>query len=307
MQLMHEIDSEQQPERYRMVHERYEQLRAMRDDLRAMIGEKPKAYPTVLHALALMAIVIGVQFGVYSLIASLSQSLSASWLRRDAALVAISNLAAFSAALALGLIHKKASPKDALGLRPFRPAMLIPTVLTLSGMMILISELDNLLRHFFPPPEMFEQTIANLLQGGVAAIIALLVIAPLTEELFFRGLVLQGFTQNYGPRRAIVYSALLFALIHLNIYQFVGTFAAGILLGWLRIATGSVWPGVVGHFVNNGALILIMRSGTDIPGVIQKQTPEFQPLWLNSAGALLFLLGLLLFRFLEHKKADSAV
>lgn len=78
------------------------------------------------------------------------------------------------------------------------------------------------------------------------------VIPAVFEEMFFRGFVYAGFRRARGPRAAILLSALLFGLFHMNIQQFLYAAVMGVFLGVLREVTGSVWPSTILHFVNNG-------------------------------------------------------
>lgn len=77
-------------------------------------------------------------------------------------------------------------------------------------------------------------------------------LAPLVEELVFRGAVLRALLQwKRNPWIGIVISALLFAFIHMNPVQMPHAFLIGILLGWMYYRTDSIIPGVVYHWVNN--------------------------------------------------------
>ncbi len=75
-------------------------------------------------------------------------------------------------------------------------------------------------------------------------------IGPLAEELFFRGMILPRMTR-YGQKTALVFSALLFALYHVNIYQFFYAFGLGLLLGSLYLKTGSIRAGYLLHAAIN--------------------------------------------------------
>lgn len=79
-------------------------------------------------------------------------------------------------------------------------------------------------------------------------------LAPLVEEMVFRGAILRVML-DYGGRRwhwlAIAASALLFAVAHGNVAQGVHATLLGLLLGWLYYRTRSIVPGVVLHWVNN--------------------------------------------------------
>lgn len=77
-------------------------------------------------------------------------------------------------------------------------------------------------------------------------------LAPLSEELVFRGAVLRSLLKwKSNPWIGIVISAFLFALIHMNPVQMPHAFLIGLLLGWMYYRTDSIVPGVVYHWVNN--------------------------------------------------------
>ena len=77
-------------------------------------------------------------------------------------------------------------------------------------------------------------------------------LAPLSEELVFRGAVLRALLQwNNHHWLCIFVSALFFSLVHGNPAQMPHAFLIGLLLGWLYYRTGSIIPGVVFHWVNN--------------------------------------------------------
>ena len=75
--------------------------------------------------------------------------------------------------------------------------------------------------------------------------------APIAEEFVFRGAVLRSLLNGTRkPWVAIILSALLFSLAHLNPAQMLHAFLVGLLLGWMYWRTGSI-PGIVYHWVNN--------------------------------------------------------
>ncbi len=79
---------------------------------------------------------------------------------------------------------------------------------------------------------------------------------PLTEEIFFRGFMLAGLRRRFGNRGALVLSAGLFALFHIDPTIYVPIFFFGIVLGWLYLHTGSIWPSVAVHVVHNTTILL---------------------------------------------------
>lgn len=88
--------------------------------------------------------------------------------------------------------------------------------------------------------------------------LALLVVSigPLVEELLFRGVLLSAVARYTGNGVAIVLSALLFACVHLPDLSFLwyalpNLALLGLILGWLRVQSGSIWPAIVAHGMNN--------------------------------------------------------
>lgn len=81
--------------------------------------------------------------------------------------------------------------------------------------------------------------------------LALSVGPALSEELAFRGLILQGLRTSLGAGGAVALTALLFGVIHLDPLQGLSAFFSGLYLGYLTVRSGSIYPAVVAHGVNN--------------------------------------------------------
>ena len=86
--------------------------------------------------------------------------------------------------------------------------------------------------------------------GMVMFVVQIAFFPALIEEFALRGVVMQPL-RKYGDRFAIIMSSLIFALMHGNMVQAPFAFIAGITIGYLVIATGSLWTGVLIHFANN--------------------------------------------------------
>ncbi len=156
------------------------------------------------------------------------------------------------------------------------PAVWPLVLLGVLGLILLSNGMDGLLQKVLPMPSWLNQAFENMGWPG------LVVGAPLTEEPLLRGVLLGGFLLRYGPRKAIAYSALLFALIHMNPWQFPTALMAGLFLGWLVIRTGSLWPAVFAHFLNNlGSVLCDKFHAPYLSG------GSLQPLWMWVLGAVL--------------------
>lgn len=89
-------------------------------------------------------------------------------------------------------------------------------------------------------------------------------LAPVCEELVFRGAVLRALLHGMSRHWvAIALSALLFALIHANPAQMPHAFLVGLLLGWLYYRTDSIVPGIVYHWVNNSVAYVLYNLYPD--------------------------------------------
>lgn len=89
-----------------------------------------------------------------------------------------------------------------------------------------------------------------LLLGGV--------VAPVAEEVFFRGYLQAGLRSRWGARWALVISSLLFALVHLSPATLPPLFVMGLLLGYLYERTDSIWPSIILHALNNSMAFIAL-------------------------------------------------
>ncbi len=94
------------------------------------------------------------------------------------------------------------------------------------------------------------------------------IIAPLAEEVFFRGFVFAGLRQRYGWQKAALLSAALFALIHFSPLTFAPLFILGYIWAFLYHASNSLWPAVLMHMTSNtlalGAAYLISTLNFEV-------------------------------------------
>jgi len=77
------------------------------------------------------------------------------------------------------------------------------------------------------------------------------VVAPVVEELFFRGFVFGGLRQQYGWQRAALISSALFALLHLTPTAIIPIFILGYIFAFLYHRSGSIWPAILMHVLTN--------------------------------------------------------
>lgn len=120
----------------------------------------------------------------------------------------------------------------------------------------------NLASEFVELPNIMEDTFMGM-SRNVFGIIAIAVMAPLVEELLFRGAIEGHLLQKRkSPKTAILLSALIFGIIHINPAQVPFAFCIGVVFGWLYYRTGSVIPGIAGHFLNNSIAVVTIATST---------------------------------------------
>lgn len=122
-----------------------------------------------------------------------------------------------------------------------------------------------------PAPPWFWELFSKIFDndfGFWGAFMKVAVIAPIVEELIFRGVIMYGLMRNYRTGTAIFYSGLLFALFHLNPWQFPATFVLGLLLGWLMIRTRNILLCIAGHAINNLLVLLTITFHKEIAASI---------------------------------------
>jgi len=140
-------------------------------------------------------------------------------------------------------------------LKPIAGQIVFPLIIASLGASVVLGELAGMV----PMPESLQKFFESMMgENRTASFLAAVVVAPLAEEFYFRGWMLQGFLGRYSKTRAVLASATIFALFHLNPWQAVGAFLFGIASAWLFMRTGSLIPSIVSHAVGNSSWFLYM-------------------------------------------------
>lgn len=92
------------------------------------------------------------------------------------------------------------------------------------------------------------------------AALSSVLLAPLFEELFFRGLMLSTLQRLVSDWLAIVISALLFAMVHWSWPEFISLFSVGVIYGWLTIKSNSLIPALLAHVIHNALTFWLYAS-----------------------------------------------
>jgi len=213
-----------------------------------------------LHpALALAATVVGVaaMFAGGSALAGVPGMSLRLQIAVASALLAVPGL------LVLALRGKPIGPALALERPPSR-------TLILSGLLALalwlasvgLMELQSVVMP--PPPEyleafrrLHEALRADGAPGLLASLIVIAILPGVSEELLMRGILLPSLLPALGAPGAILTTAAAFAAMHGDAYRFLFTFVVGLVLGAVRVRSGSLVPPIVAHATLNAVTFLV--------------------------------------------------
>ena len=146
--------------------------------------------------------------------------------------------------------------------------LLISTLLVFFSMFAL-----NIFVQWFPLKDNLDSIFMGL-SRNVVGIMGLAFFGPLLEEVLFRGAIQGALMRYFGrPWPAIILSALVFGIFHMNPVQIVYATLLGIVLGWIYYRTGSLLSVVVGHVLNNSlAVVTTLAFGSVDEQVVANST-----------------------------------
>lgn len=167
------------------------------------------------------------------------------------------------------------------------------------GMILVAEYFTNLIPvtgPFFGPLYEFFSEMMSQLSGDLPTMVIMAVImAPLFEEIVFRGIIQKGMINNgVAPKYAILISSIIFGLIHGNPWQFVGATLLGIVLGTVYYKTQSLLLPMLLHCFNNLLSTILMEYNQTESLSVTLHIPEWQ--LLISGLVLLGIFGYLLFK-----------
>lgn len=146
----------------------------------------------------------------------------------------------------------------------------------------------------------FEESFQIIFEEKVAAFIMVCILAPILEELIFRGLILRGMLQNgINPWFSVILTAFLFGAAHMNPWQFMGAGFLGFIFGYVYWRTQSLVICVFLHFLNNFIAYVITLYTNSLEETV------FEPDFLLLSGSL--LLTVVVGYYFYQKSTDTAV
>ncbi|MCA9581263.1 MAG: CPBP family intramembrane metalloprotease [Myxococcales bacterium] len=239
------------------------------------LSASPPHGVTVLQAVILTALAVVMMFAGLALagVAGLAVGQGSGSVAVEASAMAMGQLFGFGGAAAAAVLWLRhgISWQEFLSVWPVRPRTVAFAVIAGAAYQFPLAEISNAAQEWWPVPLAKQELMARLLSPGsvvelLAVVAAIVLVAPLTEEVLFRGVLLGGLDRRYGAFIAIPLSAALFGLCHFVPSAVVYATAAGLLLGWIGLRVGSIAVTVVMHAAVNATPIFLQESWMPIRG-----------------------------------------
>jgi membrane protease YdiL (CAAX protease family) len=179
---------------------------------------------------------------------------------------------------------------------PVRVGSWCAVILCCVGLILGLRQVEGLVLRVLPITH-FWRTVFGQITGTedfARGIILAALVAPVVEEIIFRGILLRGFAAHYGRARGVLYSSLLFGLAHANPWQFVPALVLGFFLGALYLRTRTVVPTIVAHALYNGSLMVLSqfaRTRAIVDTDYSAGMTQAVLITLTVTGVLIFCLG----------------
>ena len=198
---------------------------------------------------------------------------------------------------------------DIMPLRAISWQLLLPLVISILGLFIVALELGKGVLYVIPMPDILQNAFREMVGKEVPYWFAFYVAAiqaPFTEEVLFRGIIVGGLLAYRSKYQAAIWSAILFAIYHMNPWQFPVALILGLVFAWWIIQTGSLLPCLLGHALNNFLAITLSRS--EIPGFAENPDALiFLPWWIDVCAILLAAIGLWWFHQMTKREGTDRV
>jgi membrane protease YdiL (CAAX protease family) len=158
------------------------------------------------------------------------------------------------------------------------------------GMEVMRRELGNMMRIVLPVPEGFFDDSYHT--SFFKAFVNDSFFPAVSEELFFRGIILRRLWRNYPRKKALVISSLLFGLMHLNPWQALLAAVGGLFLGWIYMEFKTIWLCMFFHAYNNILAQFVPFPIRYLPNTRNYSILVMHPVWFDIVGVTLFMVGL---------------
>lgn len=154
----------------------------------------------------------------------------------------------------------KQKPLEVLRLKLPKLKVILPVPFIALSATVLVSMVAQLINLIYPFPQEYMEQLGGLFKMDTRPWVLFLVVAltpGICEEVLFRGFLFR-FFERFGGTKAIIISAALFAIFHLDPFRLLPVFLLGLLLGYLTYRSRSLISSMLSHTINNALAIFLV-------------------------------------------------
>ncbi len=158
--------------------------------------------------------------------------------------------------------------RQALAWRPVKPTVWLAVAIGAPAFHLAGLAVARLSQHVFPLPEGVLEEMSKVMLAAELPLWELLllfaVLPGICEEIAFRGILLHALSRRFRPLPLCLLTGGVFALFHMELARLLPTAAIGVVLAALTLATGSIFPAMLWHALNNALAIVAGRAEVDL-------------------------------------------
>ena len=170
-------------------------------------------------------------------------------------------------------------------------------ILVIAGITLILSSLVSEFGDFFNSYYMVQKAVIQS-YNSIIAMVSIVIILPIFEEILFRGLVFYELRGKFGVIVTVIIQALIFGIWHFNPLQSVYTFFAGIVFGVILVFTDSIWGSIIAHIIYN------LLGALGVPVLMYFLGDSVGVYMYIIVGIILFTLGIMLM-YKQYKKSKG--
>ncbi|PWN08156.1 CPBP family intramembrane glutamic endopeptidase [Rhodohalobacter mucosus] len=128
------------------------------------------------------------------------------------------------------------------------------------------------------------------------------VVPAFCEEIMFRGYIMRALERSWGIIAGIVVSGFLFGMFHLQLPNLFPLAMIGVVLALMTWLSGSIWPAVLAHFINNGAAVLLGSTYPEL-AFAEMSAESLPPIW---SLVISIILSVVLIRYMLRMSTEKS-
>jgi len=155
-----------------------------------------------------------------------------------------------------------------------------------AGYSLVLSAISVYVLKYFPSYSETQKTISGTM-GSIIGIFAVIILAPIFEEILFRGIILSEIRENLKVIPAVIIQGVTFGVYHMNMFQGIYAGILGLILGYVCVKTMTILGSITAHITFN-------ICGTFVFPILIYFTPRLSPMYI-ALGVMIFSISMFYF------------